>query len=244
VIRASDRYKTRWIWAMGERHAAPLSPPALLRTRLLSWPAKLRLLLEPFLPRRVSAEDESLADFVRRRLGAGLLDRMIAPMVTGIFAADPERLSLAAAFPRMAELEREHRSLFLAMLRLRRGGAPAGHLVTFDGGAGSLARGPRGEPGRRCLLGHPGPRLERVGDRWRVRTPRGEVTADAVVLACPGFVQAELLRPLDPAAAAALAGIPYAPWPSSSRPRRAAPGPGSPRDLVCSRPAAKTWAAC
>ncbi|MCK6522320.1 protoporphyrinogen oxidase [Myxococcota bacterium] len=211
VIRASDRYKTRWIWAMGERHPAPLSPPALLKTRLLSWPAKLRLLLEPLLPRRVSDEDESLADFVRRRLGEGLLDRMIAPMVTGIFAADPERLSLAAAFPRMAELEREHRSLFLAMLRLRRGGAPAGHLVTFDGGAGSLPEALAASLGDAVSLGTPALSLARVGEGWRVRTPHGELHADAVALACPGFVQAELLRPLDPAAAAALAEIPYAP---------------------------------
>ena len=74
-----------------------MSPPQLLTSPLLSVWAKLRLLVEPFVSSR-SPTDESLADFVSRRLGRGVLDTLVAPMCAGIFAAPPENLSAAAAF--------------------------------------------------------------------------------------------------------------------------------------------------
>jgi oxygen-dependent protoporphyrinogen oxidase len=154
---------------------------------------------------------ESVGAFAARRLGPAFVERMVGPMVAGIYAADPYELSLRAAFPRMYELEREHRSLFLAMLRLRRGGAPSGHLHTLPGGAGALTDSLVARLGSRVRCETTVDKLERTGDSWRVGTGEGTLDADAVLLACPGYVQAELLATLDEAAADALREVAYSP---------------------------------
>lgn len=206
LIPASDQYDDRFIFADGSMQPAPMSPPAMLRSRLISTWAKLRLLLEPFIGRATGPE--TVAEFVRRRLGQAFVDRMVGPMVAGVYASAPEQLSLEAAFPRMAELEREHRSLFLAMMRLRRGGAPRGHLQTLDGGAGSLPEALA--QGLDLQLGVSVHGLEPQAQGFRVLTADGSVEADAVVLACPGHAQAPLVG-FDPLAVAALERIRYAP---------------------------------
>jgi len=209
VVPASDRYKRRWIWSQGRAHLLPGSPPAFLGSPLLSWGAKLRLLGELF-TRRANTEDESVEGFANRHLGRQAADRLVAPMVAGVFGGDPRGLSLAAAFPRMAELEREHRSLILAMLRLGRGGAPSGRLCTLDGGAGALPEALAGWLGARVRAAR-AVGLDRRGEAWTVRTTDGALDTDAVVLATPGYAQAELTRGLDAEAAAALSAVPYAP---------------------------------
>ncbi len=94
---------------------APGSAWSILKTPILSWQGKLRCLLEPLVPRRTEEGDESLASFTRRRLGQEMLDRIVQPMVGGIYTADPEKLSLLATLPRFLEMERQHGSLFEAM---------------------------------------------------------------------------------------------------------------------------------
>ncbi len=230
IVRANDRFGTRWIFADQKMHPAPLSPPALVKSSLIPWTAKLRLLLEPFIRRGASGSterdaDETVGNFVRRRLGPWFVDRMVGPMVSGIYAADPDQLSLRGAFPRMFELEREHRSLFLAMLRLRRGGAPRGHLVTMPGGAGALTQALASTLGDRLHCDTPVRSLEKRRQGWRVHTDHQSFDTDGVILACPGHVQARLMQGIDPVAADALAAIPYAPvavvvtaWPKDSFP--------------------------
>ena len=93
-----------------------------ITTPIFSWAGKIRMSADLVLPRkkRTSAtEDESLADFVRRRLGQEALDRMAQPMIGGIYTSDPEELSLRATMPRFLDMEQEHRSLILAMWRQR-----------------------------------------------------------------------------------------------------------------------------
>lgn len=231
IVRANDTFGTRWIFADGAMQPAPMSPPALLRSRLIPWMAKLRLLMEPFIRRGASGSaekhaDETVGSFVRRRLGPWFVDRMVGPMVAGIYAADPDTLSLRSAFPRMFELERDHRSLFLATMRLRRGGAPRGHLCTMEGGAGALTEALAARLGDRLRTGAPVQSLERRRQGWRVYLEGETIDTDAVILACPGHVQARLVQGIDTAAAEALEAIPYAPvavvvtaWPEGSFPQ-------------------------
>src|SRR5690606_30010536 len=97
--------------------------PALLTTPLLSLRAKLRLLREPFArpaPGPAPGSDESLAAFVRRRLGPEPLARAVDPFVAGIFAGDPERLSVRHAFPRLHALEEAHGSILRGVIRQAR----------------------------------------------------------------------------------------------------------------------------
>ncbi|MEI6539666.1 MAG: protoporphyrinogen oxidase, partial [Planctomycetota bacterium] len=84
---------------------APSKPWAILTTPILSFRGRLRLLSEAFIAGRMTAEDESLASFVRRRFGQQTLDRLVQPLVGGIYTADPEKLSLRATMPRFLEME-------------------------------------------------------------------------------------------------------------------------------------------
>lgn len=83
---------------------------------LISWPGKLRMGLDWFLPRKGDDADESLADFVRRRLGAEALDKLAEPLLAGIYNTDAERQSLLATFPRFRDIEQQHGSLTRGMI--------------------------------------------------------------------------------------------------------------------------------
>jgi oxygen-dependent protoporphyrinogen oxidase len=100
-----------------------MAPSRLLpfaRSSVLSWKGKLRVAMEPFVPARRNGGDESLASFVRRRLGEEALVRVAQPMVGGIYTADPERLSLRATMPRFADMEREHGGVVRGLIAARR----------------------------------------------------------------------------------------------------------------------------
>lgn len=195
---------------------------SFVRSGLLSWPGKLRLGAEIFVPRRREEGDESLGGFFRRRLGDEALERIIEPLMTGIYAGDADRLSILATFPRFPEMEREHGSLVRSMLGARRrrtasdrGEAPRWTpFVTLRGGLSELVRtlagrlsavkvcvGRRVTAVRRCGTGR-GYEVLVEGD--------SSLKADAVVLATPAFGAASLLEPLDGTVAGLLEGIPYA----------------------------------
>jgi protoporphyrinogen/coproporphyrinogen III oxidase len=109
-----------YVYFNGRLRAVPMSPPSLLRSDLLSLGGKLRLLREPLIVRREPAGEESVADFITRRLGAEIAERLVAPFVSGIYAGDEKRLSIQAAFPQLANLESSHGSLFRgALAKLR-----------------------------------------------------------------------------------------------------------------------------
>src|SRR5579871_6629603 len=125
---------------------APSRAWPILSSSILSPWGKLRLACEYFVPRRSSeiAEDESLASFVRRRLGREAFDRLVQPLVAGIYTADPEKLSLAATLPRFIEMERQHGGLIRAARRQRRANSGANGAMPLsdapDGPAESGAR--------------------------------------------------------------------------------------------------------
>lgn len=95
---------------------APAKPMAIITTPLLSAAGKLRLLSEAFIPARKSTDDESLANFVRRRFGHQTLDRLVQPLVGGIYTSDPEKLSIQATLPRFPEMEKKYGSVIRGAL--------------------------------------------------------------------------------------------------------------------------------
>src|SRR5262245_25088833 len=99
---------------------APGSWRSLLTTPVFSWHGKLRMVLDLVVPRRTDTEDESLAQFVTRRLGREALERMAQPMVGGIYTADPQYLSMQATMPQFVAMEQQHGSLIRAMLHKQR----------------------------------------------------------------------------------------------------------------------------
>jgi oxygen-dependent protoporphyrinogen oxidase len=132
--------RRRLIYVDGKLRTLPSGPPALLSTDLLSLAGKWRLLREPFVRTPPPQDDESIAAFATRRLGAEAARRIAAPAVLGVFAGDAERLSLRSAFPRVAALEAEHGSLLRGMKAARRAGVTAGRSVSFPDGIEELPR--------------------------------------------------------------------------------------------------------
>ncbi|WP_164103557.1 protoporphyrinogen oxidase [Candidatus Laterigemmans baculatus] len=211
----------------------PTRMGAVLRTPLLSWRGKCRLLGERFVKPRRDDADESLASFVRRRFGREVLDRLVQPLVAGIYTADAEQLSMQATMPQFVKMEREHGSLIAATLASRRdeaaslerasSGARYGQFRVFPEGMGRLFEELMGSlPPEAIQFNAPLKSLARESDgRWRLRIEgRDELMVDGVLLAVSAPVAASLLdasgsrsadgAPLARIAADELAAIPYA----------------------------------
>jgi protoporphyrinogen/coproporphyrinogen III oxidase len=191
----------------------PTGPGAFLKTPLFSAGAKWRLLGEPFHGR--AENEESIAQFVRRRLGPEFLDWAVDPFVSGVYAGDPERLSVRAAIPRLYALEAEHGSLFIGALarafRGNPGGAqPRGRLISFRRGLQTLPRAIAATLGNVVRLNARVTALERIssGD-WIVRTQSDQCRALSVVLATSAYDAAPLIAPLAVDAARELNAIHY-----------------------------------
>ena len=130
LIPTQDRHRRSFVVHRGRLEPVPegfvlMAPKRLaplLTSPILSWRGKLRLLMEPFVPCRSSEElqDESLASFVKRRLGREALERLVQPLVAGIYTADPNELSLKATLPRFLEMERSQGGLIRAARRQER----------------------------------------------------------------------------------------------------------------------------
>jgi protoporphyrinogen/coproporphyrinogen III oxidase len=225
-IASDDRARKRYIYRRGRLHLVPDSPGGFLRSQLLSWPGKVRILAEPFAPRRPEG-DETIHDFAARRLGKEAADAMVDPMVSGIFGGDASRLSLRAAFPKMWELETVHGGLFRALWARRAArresgapvGSPFGRLTSFAEGIETLPRALALALGPRVRTGVGASTIRRVGmaaDRsippWRVITNHGEaIDADHVVLTGPPLAASRVVDSIDAGLASALGAIQCAP---------------------------------
>ena len=108
-VYGNESANKRYIVRDGKLQALPMSALGFIKTKLFSTRAKLRLMREPFI-KRTTADDISLADFVRNRLGPEFLDYAINPFVAGVYAGDPENLSTPAAFPKLWALEQNYGS--------------------------------------------------------------------------------------------------------------------------------------
>ncbi len=194
-------------------------------SELLSWHGKLRLALDLVLPprRRPRPGDESLADLLARRFGSEAVERLLGPLVAGIYATAPEALSVAATFPHFAEIERRRGSLIRGLRSTAAGagaaGAAGGSLrLSLAGGVGELVTALHGA----LAAAGPVPVAVSLGRAVRNLRPPGEggswgvelaggarLAADAVVLAVPAFGAADLVAPFAPRLAAVLRQLRY-----------------------------------
>lgn len=210
VDRASSRAKKRWIYIDGKARALPRNPFELVRSDLLTWRGKLALLREPIAPRKAEGVDESMHAFASRRLGAEAARAIVAPFVTGVFAADSHDISLEAGFPRIAELDaaggivrgaaKQVAKGLLAKVTGKRSARTPRGMWAPTGGLGSLAGalanslGSRVRTGVRVTSIAPADKGVLVdGDRW-----------DAAVLAIPAGAAAALAQDAMPELASRL----------------------------------------
>ncbi len=202
----------------------PTSFTPFLRSSLISLPGKLRMAMDLFLPKKRTDEEESLARFVRRRLGKEALEKIAEPLVAGIHAGTPESMSLSSTFPRFIQLEEAYRSLILGMLARRRTAAKLARrcsgpkrtmFMSLWNGMMELTDAIKvGLDENSLLPNEKVVRINRLGETsstpYEVRLEGGEIMrADSVILATPTYVTAELLQELAGPLSEVLLSIPY-----------------------------------
>ncbi|MGB7134953.1 MAG: protoporphyrinogen oxidase [Acidobacteriaceae bacterium] len=206
-----------------------LVPTAL--TPLFSWSTKLHMAREFLFPPQPAREDESVADMTRRHFGQQIVDRLVSPLLSGVYGGNASQLSVRAVLPRMVSMEQKHRSLSRGMLAARRnvipaagkGRAPRSLFTTLRGGMSQMANAIARElqPGSLHLstpvraLRHnsedcPSPRPDcKFSCGWTLETAPGTEKFDGVILALPAWAAGGLLRRVDRLLGDVLAEIPY-----------------------------------
>ncbi|MFI5347073.1 MAG: protoporphyrinogen oxidase [Elusimicrobiota bacterium] len=192
-----------------------ISPTRILPfafSSLFSLKAKLRMALEPFIPARRSTDDESLASFARRRLGEEALEMLVAPMLAGIFAGDPEKMSVKSAFPQLLEMEKRGglaRSLWIrGPKRPKREGFST--FMTLKNGLSRITEAlEKSLPPGTLRLNCPATSVRRHAGQWEITTPQGVLSADALIAASPASAFADSVDGLDPELAGRLREIPF-----------------------------------
>ena len=211
LLRANDKAEKRFIFSGGRLHELPFSPAAFIKSPLLSFGGKLRLAAEPFV--RKKYEDETLADFVKRRFGKEALNKLIGPMATGVYAGDPDTMSVESAFGRIKELERNYGSLFKALIKLKKSSNAAafggGRLTSFTGGlsqmVGGISKGIGIRLNCRALL------IRKDEKLFIVETDSGEIKTKRLISALPAYTLAKIAVGFDKELAETADIISYAP---------------------------------
>ena len=210
---------------------APTKLMPLATTSLYSWPGKFRMALDWFLPRKTrwaegetaQDHDETLEEFVVRRMGREALDRLAEPLVGGVHASEPSQMSLAATFPNFLEMEQEFGSLIRGFLDQRKkreemkrkyppkpGAKPWAFFNTFRRGMQDLPNGMADAVGReRIITGIAATIIERSADGWRVTLENGDIIeGDALIIATEAWTATRLVRDVDESIAGLLGEIP------------------------------------
>jgi oxygen-dependent protoporphyrinogen oxidase len=198
----------------------PSDIPSILRSRLLSWTGKARMGFDFLLPPHRLNGDESLGAFVSRRLGREAYENLIEPLMSGIYAGDGDQLSLASTFPYLRDLEIKYGSLARGALQMRKQsngkavqGSRSAFLTPTTGLAEiveALVESLKSKVNLR-LNARAASITHQTPETWHVTLDTGEtLTSDALILATPAFVSAQLLASFDPELASALGSIPYA----------------------------------
>jgi oxygen-dependent protoporphyrinogen oxidase len=219
--QSSSLAKKRFLMHQGRLATLPEDPKSFLLTKTISLGGKFRVAMERFKSRQKEGVEETVADFVRRRLGDQILDRYVDAFVGGVFAGDPEQLSVDACFPRLRQLEQEYGSLLKASRVLSKQNraqgeegtraGPSGTLWSFKNGLSTLVDGLAAKLGDRVMLDAGVQSIRYNGRFWQIQTSRGTLQSKQIVLAVPSYVAVELLAPGFSEISASLAEIPYAP---------------------------------
>jgi oxygen-dependent protoporphyrinogen oxidase len=205
-LRSSETARKRYIFSDGKLQLLPESPVSFFSSNLLSLYGRMRVLYEILVPMK-KENDETLADFARRRLGREAYEKLIDPMASGIFAGDPETMSLKSCFPRIYELEKKYGSLIKAMIKLRKeakrsgkkvGPGPGGVLTSFYGGMETIISALKGYLGERLKTDSRVVSIDKNGNNYVTYLHDGSnVESEAVVIATPAYAASEMVKGID-----------------------------------------------
>lgn len=211
LLESSASARKRFLYT-GTLQRLPESPGAFITSKLLTPLQKLRVAGELFVRRRTDTSDETLQAFGYRRLGRAFTDTFLDAMTAGIYGSTPAKLSVAAAFPLVAALEREHGGLFRGMLAKRRANAgPGGVLTSFTAGVSTFIEHLRTTIRADWQLGMPVAGIERQAAQFLIRSERGLDPVDRLVVCTPAHVATRILAPLDASLSDLLGRIQYSP---------------------------------
>jgi oxygen-dependent protoporphyrinogen oxidase len=209
-----------FIWSGGRLLRFPTGPfgistdaAEMLRWPGMSYAGKVRAGADLVLPARKEGGDESLGALLRRRLGDEATEKLVAPLLGGLFAGDIDRLSVQATFPELATWEREHGGLIrgarAASKARSTGGKPAPMFIRLKGGLRRLTGAMADALGPRVRCGVAVHEVRREGEGYVLGAGDATLEADAVVFASPAFATADLVEAMAPDAARLLRQIPY-----------------------------------
>lgn len=211
LLPSSDNARRRFIFN-GSLQPLPESPPAFLKSKLLTLPQKLRVAGEFFVPPRREGGEETLQQFGYRRVGKGLTDVFLDAMTAGIYGTTPAKVSVNAAFPMVVNLEKEYGGLFKGMLAKRKKEAgPGGMLMSFKGGVSTLIEHLHDTIEADWRLGQPVAEVAQDGRHWRVDSPAVSDRFDQVVIGGQAYAAAPMFSRSDPELAALLRRVEYTP---------------------------------
>ena len=180
-------------------HGISINPAGFLLSNYLSPMGRASLMFEAFRTCKSNDEDETVYAFATRRFGAEFAEKVMDPLVAGMFAGDAKKLSMNSAFPTLRELERAHGSITRGILKARRGSEPAKRLFSFRHGVGTLPQSLGAALGDTVRTGVAVRSVVHGGKGYRVTTHKhGNISARSVVLAVQPHVATQLLEPLDP----------------------------------------------
>ena len=198
-LATDPKAEARYVVRGGKPVAMPSSQLGIFTSELLSVGAKFALVREPFVPPRRDGVEESVAEFVTRRLNREFLDRMVDALVAGIYAGDPHKLSVQHALPRLKALEDKYGSLIKGQIRGARERKKSGEVArdrapkfSFDEGLQVLPDTLAAQLGDSLKLNSPVTKLVQTGDGWRVSTSIGEAEHNAVIYCGTAYRLAEL----------------------------------------------------
>lgn len=231
LMGSNEASKRTYVYAGGRLNQLPDGLMGLVPTKiipfalspLISWPGKIRMAFDLFIPPNRTGQDETLGSFVTRRLGKEALDKIAEPLIGGIHAGDPDQMSLKASFPRFIQMEQKYGSLIRAMLAARKnapkpkpvepGKVQKTFFMTFIGGMGELTDTIAGKLDKsKILTGKTVTKIEKRADgKYTVYIDGLEpIETDAVIVTAPAHEAAEIVRDFDKVMAENLAGIPQA----------------------------------
>lgn len=207
LIRSNDSARIRYIYK-NALELLPESPGAFLKTPLLSLWGKIRVACEVFIPAKKDDSEETLQSFGYRRVGKEMTDSFLDPMVAGVFASTPEKISVNAAFPLVVKLEKEHGGLFRGMLaKKKKSGGPGGVLMSFSGGVSHFVQ--RLSKAKTIDI-RTGVDIQSIEKKEKTFVIAGE-SFDKVVICTEAFVASKLLQSFDKEISQALDQIEYSP---------------------------------
>jgi len=207
-VYANKQASKRYILKNNVLHPLPMNPKDFITTKLFSSKAKIRILMEPFIGKSKDGYYQSVAEFVRRRLGQEFLDYAINPFVAGVFAGDPENLSVKSAFPKLYRLEEVYGGLFKGMIkgakeRKKRAekSKQSAAMFSFKNGMSVFTKKLCDVLGNDILLNHRVEEIKKDNQNYVVVTnvngEKKEIKTQSVFITTPAYVAAEILKNMD-----------------------------------------------